>query len=129
MAFDAFMKMDGITETLPGGELELDSYSWGLSNPGNIGSATGGAGGGKVSFQDFSFTLQAGKQSPKLFEAAANGRHINNATLTVTDKVEPITIHFSDVFITSYKLDEGALNGHRERDGGPKLGVPTESIS
>jgi type VI secretion system secreted protein Hcp len=129
MAFDAFLKMDGVTENLPGGEMELDSFSWGVSNSATAGSTGGQAGGGKPSFQDFSFTLQVGKQSPNLFEAAVMGKHINNATLTVTDKAEPITIHFSDVVITSYKLDEGALNGHRERDGGPELGAPTESVS
>jgi type VI secretion system secreted protein Hcp len=128
MAFDAYLKMDGITETLPGGEMELDSFSWGVSNSGTAGS-TGGAGAGKASFQDFSFTLQAGKQSPKLFEAAVMWAHIHNATLTVTDKAEPISIHFTDVVITSYKLDEGALGDRREGDGGPQLGAPAESVS
>jgi len=129
MAFDAFLKMDGITDNLPGGEIELESFSWGLSNPSTAGSSTGGAGAGKASFQDFSFTVVAGKQSPHLFESAFKGNTILNATLTVTDKTEPITIHFHEVLISSYKIDEGPGSTHRERDGEFPLGAPIESVS
>jgi type VI secretion system secreted protein Hcp len=131
MAFDAFLKIDGITDTMPNGELRLENYSWGVSNASS--AATGsGAGAGKASFQDFSFAALAGKQSPKLFQAAAEGQHILNATLTVTDKTEPITVRFSDVFISNYKLDEGALFTHKDFEGGVpavQLGAPVESVS
>jgi type VI secretion system secreted protein Hcp len=124
--FDAFLKMDGITDNLPGGEFELESFSWGVSNSGTVGT---GGNGGRVSFQDLSFTVRAGKQSPKLFEAAVMGSHIRHATLTVTDKAEPITIHFTDVLISSYKFDEGPGSTHREQDGDFPLGAPMENVS
>ena len=131
MAFDAFLKIDGITGESQGGEIRLESFSWGLSNSssGVIGSA---AGGGKASFQDFSFTAQAGKQSPQLFGAAAEGKRINNAVLTVGDKFEPLVIRFSEVFISNYKLDEGALFTQKCAEGpvpGERLGAPLESVS
>lgn len=133
MAFDAFLKIDGITDKLPDQEIRLESFSWGVSNSATIGSQTGGAGAGKASFQDFSFTARAGEQSPLLFERAITGEARGNATLRVTDKVQPIVITFSEVLISSYKLDEGALN----QDGGDggcrlpavQLGAPVESVS
>jgi type VI secretion system secreted protein Hcp len=130
MAYNAFLKIDGITDTAPGGEIRLESFSWGVSN--SISSATGGAGAGKASFQDFSFAAQVGRQSPKLFEAAATGQHILNATLMVNDKVEPLVIHFSEVFISSYKIDEGALFTLKDAEGAlpaVQLGSPLESVS
>ncbi|MGH9681942.1 MAG: type VI secretion system tube protein Hcp, partial [Candidatus Acidiferrales bacterium] len=106
MAYEAFLKIDGITGDAQGGEIRLESFSWGVSN---ASSSTSGGSADKVSFQDFSFAARAGNQSPQLFEAAAVGRLINNATLTIDNKVEPLVIRFSEVFISSYKLDEGSL--------------------
>lgn len=132
MAFEAFLKIDGVTDNLPGGEIELDSFSWGVSNTAS--GSTGGAGGGagKVSFQDFSFVVRVGKASPKLFESAATGQHIRSATLTVSDKTEPLTILFTDVFISSYKFDEGSLFSQKCFEGSVpavQLGAPLESVS
>jgi type VI secretion system secreted protein Hcp len=131
MAFDAFLKIDGITGEAMGGAIRLESFSWGVSNSAS-GSTGSGAGAGKPSFQDFSFTTQVGKQSPQLFKAAADGSHIASATLTVGDKYEPLTIRFGEVFISNYKLDEGSVLSQRgENCGLPavQLGAPVESIS
>jgi type VI protein secretion system component Hcp len=130
MAFDAFLKIDGITGESQGGEIRLESFSWGVSNSSS--TATGGAGSGKPSFQDFSFAALAGKQSPQLFAAAAEGKLIGHATLTVTDKIEPLVIRFSEVFISSYKLDEGSLLSQKCGEGAlpaVQLGAPMESVS
>jgi type VI secretion system secreted protein Hcp len=129
MAFDAFLKIEGITDNAPNGEIQLESFSWGVSN---TASNTTGEGAGKASFQDFSFVVPVGRQSPKLFQAVATGKHFNNATLKVTDKVEPLTILFSEVFISSYKLDEGAAFTQKFTEGGlpaVQLGAPMESVS
>lgn len=131
MAFDAFLKIDGITGEAMGGAIRLESFSWGVSNSAS-GSTGSGAGAGKASFQDFSFTTQVGKQSPQLFKVAVDGQHIPSATLTVGDKVEPLTIRFSEVFISNYKLDEGSLAVERGDNcglGGGRLGAPVESVS
>jgi len=132
MAFNAFLKIDGVTENSPNGEIRLESFSWGVSNATSSTTGTGGAGAGKASFQDFSFAALVGVQSPKLFEAVAVGKHINNAILTVNDKVEPLVIRFSEVFISSYKLDEQGLLTQKCGEGaisGDRLGAPMESVS
>ncbi len=131
MAFNAFLKIDGIAGESQGGAIELASFSWGVSN--SISSTTGsGAGAGKASFQDFSFSARAGKQSPQLFGAAVEGKHIPSATLTVGNKLEPLTIRFGDVIISNYKLDEGALFTDKCSEGGlpaVQFGAPLESVS
>ena len=52
MAVDYFLKLDGVTgestDQQHTGEIELASWSWGATNPPNIGSQTGGAGTGRV---------------------------------------------------------------------------------
>jgi type VI secretion system secreted protein Hcp len=132
MAFDAFLKIEGITDKLPDQEIQLESFSWGVSNSATIGSATGGAGAGKASFQDFSFTAQAGEQSPLLFEGTATGQHIKSATLRITDKVQPLTIMFTDVLISSYQMGDGSAASQKCAEGGVpavQLGAPMESVS
>ncbi|HEY3194165.1 MAG TPA: type VI secretion system tube protein Hcp [Candidatus Dormibacteraeota bacterium] len=86
MAVDIFMKIGDIKgesrdKTHPG-EIELLSFSWGETNVGAH-SATGGAGAGKVSMQDFHFTATVSKASPKLMLACASGQHIPTAQITL----------------------------------------------
>lgn len=72
MAFDAFLKIT--TPDVAGessdskhpGEIELYSFSLGAHNTTTIGSATGGAGAGKVSFSSFSIMKKTDKTSPIL---------------------------------------------------------------
>jgi len=129
MAIDAFIKFDGINGEMQTGEIPLQSFSWGVSNSSSGASSGTGSGAGKASFQDFSFTSAVGKQSPKLFESAVNGGRILTATLTINDKVEPITLKFSEVFISSYKLDEGAIKLSEGFVPAVQLGAPMEAVS
>ena len=46
-----------------------------------------------------------GRQSPALFEAAATGRELGNADLTITEQGRRINVLFSRVFISNYKED------------------------
>src|SRR5262245_30227364 len=109
MPFDSFLKIDGIQgesadKTHPG-EIEIASFSWGETNvPGDPG---GGGGGGRVSMQDFSFTMPLSKASPNLMLACAVGRHVQTATLTCRKSggggLEFLKIKLSDVFISHYE--------------------------
>ncbi|HWZ57230.1 MAG TPA: type VI secretion system tube protein Hcp [Verrucomicrobiae bacterium] len=131
MAFDAFLKIEMTGIKSEQVEIQLESFNFGVSNSGSIGSGSG-AGAGKPSFQDFSFAAAVSQESPKLFEAAANGQHIPTATLTVTDKVQVMMVTFTDVLISSYKLDEGSLFSHKFAEGdlpAVQLGAPMESVS
>jgi type VI secretion system secreted protein Hcp len=118
MAFDAFLKIDGIegesTDDAHKGEIEVFSFSWGVTQTGS-GSAGGGGGAGKASFQDIHFTQRTTKASPLLFKACATGQHIKKAVLTVRkaggrQSIEFIKIELEDVLISSY-LPAGDTGG------------------
>ena len=84
-AVDYFLKIDGIEGESKAdkhtGEIDLESFSWGATQSGSF--ATGGGGGsGKVSMQDFHFTMGINKAGPALFLACAQGDHIPKAVLT-----------------------------------------------
>jgi type VI secretion system secreted protein Hcp len=69
-------------------------------------SAGGGAGAGKVKFQDISFTHLVDKASPNLMLACASGKHYPEARLTVrrsdpTTPQEFLLIKLQGVLVTS----------------------------
>jgi type VI secretion system secreted protein Hcp len=111
-AVDYFLKIDGID----GGSvnptykeaIDIESFSWGLTNTGRaIGGARGGGGAGKTSFQDLHFTSVVSKASPKLMMSCAGGVHYKEATLTCTkagkSETNFLTIKLTDVVISSYE--------------------------
>ena len=108
--FDAFLKIDGIEgesqDSTHKGEIEIDSWSWGETNSGTMHSG-GGGGAGKVAMQDFHFTQQMNKATPKLQEACATGHHIKKAVLTCrkagTDQQPYLTFTFTDLLVSSYQ--------------------------
>ena len=116
MAVDMFLKINGIEGESSikkhEGEIELLSFSWGLSQPS---SSTGGGGGaGKVQVQDFSFVKTIDASSPKLMEACCSGQHLHDVTLTLATREKPqefLKIKFSDVLISSYQTGGGATGG------------------
>ena len=131
--FDAFLKLDGIegesTDHKHKGEIQLESFSWGAQNASSVGTEGGGAGAGKVSFQDFSFTARVGTQSSQLFRALVDGKHLETGTLTVNDgKEQEIIVVLSDVLVSSYKEDVNFATVQCDRDE-QKNNAPTESVS
>jgi type VI secretion system secreted protein Hcp len=62
-------------------EIEVLSWSWGLTNAGMRSAAVGG-GAGKATFHDLSFTHKIDKASPVLMQACATGVHLKEATIT-----------------------------------------------
>jgi type VI secretion system secreted protein Hcp len=84
-------------------QVEVLSWSWGVSNTGSKGAGSG-AGAGKASFNDFNFTHNVDKASPVLLKACATGQHIKEATITVRKagkgQQEFLIIKMSDVIIT-----------------------------
>ena len=81
-----FLKLDGIagesTDVAHKGEIDIDSWSWGVSNTRLDVGGGGGGGAGKASFQDFHFVSRISKASPALFLACASGSHIKEALLS-----------------------------------------------
>ena len=110
-AADYYLEIDGIdgesTDQGHQGEIELNSWSWGESQVSTHGG--GGGGAGKVSMQDFHFTMDTSKASPKLMLAVATGEHFKKATL-VARKMENdrpqeyLVITLTDVMVSSYQI-------------------------
>ena len=61
-------------------EVEILSWSWGVSQSGSINAGGSGAAAGKANFNDFNFTHDLDKASPVLLKACATGEHIKEAT-------------------------------------------------
>lgn len=126
---DYYLKIEGVDGESAAeghkGEIDIQSFSWGVSNQGSF-SGGGGGGSGKVSFQDISFMKTLDKASPQLFTGVASGKHYPTATFTIVADLDGdgrldrsyYTIKLSDVVITSFE-QAGTTGGDR----------PTESIS
>jgi type VI secretion system secreted protein Hcp len=86
MAVDMFMKIDDIegesVDDVHAGEIDVLSWSWGMSQSGTTHSGPGG-GAGKVNVQDLSFTHYVDKASANLMKMCCNGKHFEEATLVV----------------------------------------------
>jgi type VI secretion system secreted protein Hcp len=110
VASDYLLKLDGIkgesTDAKHKDEIEIESFSWGCTQPGTF-SSGGGGGAGKVSFQDIHFTTRVSVASPNLMVACASGQHIKVATLTVRkagkDQQEYYIVKLSDNLVSSYQ--------------------------
>src|SRR5215468_6668329 len=80
-----FLKIDGIegesVDKVHKGEIDVQSWSWGVVNERAPGSG-GGGGAGRASFQDFHFLARISKASPQLFLSCATGSHHKSATLS-----------------------------------------------
>jgi type VI secretion system secreted protein Hcp len=110
-----FLKIDGIVgesnDNAHKGEIDVQSWTWGVSNPGDVGSGSGG-GAGKPTFEDFHFVARISKASPKLFLSCATGTHHKLATLSGVraggqGKAPFLSIKLTDVLVTGYRQSGG----------------------
>jgi type VI secretion system secreted protein Hcp len=92
-------------------EIEVLSWSWGLSQSGIPGHA-GGGGAGKASFHDLTFTHHVDKASPLLMKACATGEHIRDATITVRragkGQQEYLVITMTDLIVSGVSTSVSA---------------------
>ncbi len=128
MAVDYFLKLDGIegesTDEKHKKEIQIDTFSWGVSNHGTMGRG-GGGGSGKAEFSDISFTKWGDTSSPLLVKAAASGEHIASAVFTArkqggkAGQQDFMVVTLSDVMVSSY-----TTSGHGGADS-----IPQDSFS
>lgn len=85
-------------------QVDVLSWSWGMSNSGTTHSG-GGSGAGKANFQDISLTKYIDKSSPLLMSRCAKGAHIPAVTLYVRTvgkvPIEYVKIQLTNVLVTS----------------------------
>jgi len=125
MASDIFAKIGDIKgESLDEkhkGEVEILSWSWGVSQTGSMGHGSGG-GSGKANFNDLHITHYIDKASPVLMTSCATGEHIKEATITARKagkgQLEYLIIKMNDILITS--VSPGGSGG--------EVGVETVSL-
>jgi len=112
MAFDAFLKIDGIpgesTDSKHKDWIEVLSYSCGVSQRASASaSSSGGATAERADFQDFSIVKALDKASPKLALACADGSHIKEITLELCraggDKVKYMEYKLTHSIVSSVR--------------------------
>jgi type VI secretion system secreted protein Hcp len=106
-----FLKFTGIpgSSTVPGhvGDIEVRSFSWGLSTTGGSG---GGGGAGKAKFHDLHFSKGHDKASAELYRAAGTGQHFSKAVFSVVENgQEKIRYNLYDVTVRSFETSDGFL--------------------
>lgn len=125
MAVDVFLKLTDVAgeskDSAHAGEIDVLSYSIGVSNAGTSDHG-GGSGAGRASFSDISLMKRVDTSSPTLIKFCTTGKHITQGILTIRksggDVVgEPyLVITLDEVLVTSVQE-----SGSSEE--------PTESIS
>lgn len=117
MAFDAFLKLDGVTgessKTNHKGEIEILSFSFGASNPTSAAHGTGMA-TGKVSLSDFSVMKTTDKASTTLFLNCCTGKHFSTANVALQKSTGGETgevylqYDFTEVYVSSIQWSGSA---------------------
>jgi len=120
MAFDAFIKIDGIPGESSDDKhkdwIEILSYSMGITQPtSGSASTSGGATSERAHFQDFSIVKALDKASPKIAQACAGGQHIKEVKVELCraggDKVKYMEYKMSDCIISSFRPGGSAHGG------------------
>jgi type VI secretion system secreted protein Hcp len=107
MTIDCHIKFDGVegeaTHKDHKGEIEVLSWSWGVSNA--SGFAGGGSAQGKGTASDFNFMHKYDKASPVLSKNCASGKHFKEVKMTARKSGEGqkdfFVVTMKEVFITS----------------------------
>jgi type VI secretion system secreted protein Hcp len=116
---DHYIKFDGVDgESVHKdhkGEIEVLSWSWGLSSA--VQPEGGGGGAGRATPQQFTFTHLYDKASPVLASLAAAGRHVKQAWLSARRAGEGqkdfLKVTMADLVITGVH-QEGDADGINE---------------
>lgn len=129
MAFDAFLKIDGIpgesTDDKHKDWIEVLSFHHGLSQPASgAPSDRGGRSAERCNHQDFTIVHGLDKASPKLALYCCNGKHISSVKLELCraagDKQKYMEYVLSDVIVSSVRPGGSAQGGET---------IPLEEVS
>src|SRR3954463_11301651 len=94
------------------GYIATKAYSYGVENPTTISAQTGGAGAGKVKFNELEIEKDVDSTSPQIFAALARGQHFNGIEIVArkAGAASPIVSrsYFSLAFPTSEQQSASA---------------------
>ena len=115
MSSKIFLKIGDIkgesTDSKHKDQIEVFSWSWGVTNPSTVGPGGGGA-VGKPSFHDLNFTHRYDRAAPLLWRACAVGQHFTEATLVGTMQgkgpQDYLIAKMSDVVVTSASASDSS---------------------
>lgn len=128
MAFDVFMKIDGIpgesTDDKHKDWVEVVSFSHGMEQPASAtASSAGGATAERVNHGTFNVMHLLDKASPKLAEACCTGRHMKEVVIEACraggDKQKYLEIRLEQVVVAKVELKGSASS---------EQGFPTEEL-
>jgi type VI secretion system secreted protein Hcp len=113
MALDMFLKLDGIVgESTHKGhkdEIEVLSFSWGVTNSSEIGAQ--GRRRGRATPTDINFVMHTNKATPLLFKACATGRHLKQGIFVIEKAGEQpfpfYTVTLTDILVSSFQTGAG----------------------
>lgn len=116
MSIDLFLKIEGITgesqDSNHKGWINIQSFTWGASQPGNM-AVGGGGGAGKVQYRDLTVQAYMDKATPALMKYVSNGSHVSKVELSTCkaggSQIEYSRITLEDVLVTNV-LFNGAIN-------------------
>ena len=124
-----FLKIDGIIgeskDARHKGEIDVVSWSFGVSNSGTAAVSGGGGRAGKASFQDLHFVSKISKASPNLFLSCATGSHHKSALLS---GVKTGSKDASSEFL-KYKLSDVIVTSNQHTDGQGSSPMETFSLN
>ena len=121
MSTDAFLKLgdlkgESVVKDFEK-QIQVQSWSWGMNQAGTTHKGTGG-GAGKVDVSDMAISKTCDTASPNLALACCNGKHFDEAVLTVRKAGETplsfLVITMTDVIITNVQV--GGSYGAEEVD-------------
>ncbi len=128
MAFDAFLKIEGIdgesTEAEHQNWIDVVSFSWGVSQPSTVLQGSGGA-TERATATDFAIGKKIDKASPKLFAACVQGTHIGSAIIQFVRRDQGLA---RSEFI-EYKLSDVIVSSLQPAGNSQGDILPTEALS
>jgi len=144
--YDAFLNIDGVKgESLDDKHkdwIELVGFGHQISQPvSQTVSSAGGAATGRTQHGDFLVHKFVDAASPKLYEAASNGKHFAKAKIEVCraggSQVKFLEISLEEVMVSQIHIESPAAKGNGSTNGattaaaGPTkvYDLPTESVS
>lgn len=125
MASDYYLLINGVTGESQAQDMsnyiELDSFSFGATNPADVGGK--GLSAGKCSLSDFSFTCALDSASYQILKNLYTGAHIDQCTFKGRKSGGGQTpyIYLVAIMTNCYITSHGT--------GGGSQGVPTQSVS